>query len=170
MFVCPLLLLLQEEEEEEEEQQQLGHDEEDDDEAMHDADDAGPHMSYAADDGEPAADIPHKPAMTGVRGGAAPAAEVLWMCSAQLWQKATKMYSSSSSSNSGYNSCKDACRQCKEHKISMSCSTCHLTAGTGSDIRVLVCKLLPVQLVALHSRMPSLQRECGLDAAVASFS
>jgi hypothetical protein len=48
----PLLLLwLQEEEEEEEQQQQLGHDEDDDDEAMHDADDAGPHMGYAADDG-----------------------------------------------------------------------------------------------------------------------
>uniref|UniRef100_A0A383VQF5 SNU114 homolog n=1 Tax=Tetradesmus obliquus TaxID=3088 RepID=A0A383VQF5_TETOB len=44
----------QEEEEEDEQQQQLGHDEDDDDEAMHDADDAGPHMGYAADDeGDP---------------------------------------------------------------------------------------------------------------------
>jgi hypothetical protein len=49
--VRPLLLLLQEEEEEEEEEQQQQLDE-DDDEAMHDADEAGPHMGYAADDGE----------------------------------------------------------------------------------------------------------------------
>ncbi|KAF6263582.1 elongation factor EF-Tu-like protein [Scenedesmus sp. NREL 46B-D3] len=41
----------EEEEEEEQQQQQLVQDE-DDDEAMHDADDAGPHMGYAADDGQ----------------------------------------------------------------------------------------------------------------------
>jgi hypothetical protein len=58
LYSVILLLLLLQEEEEEDEQQQLGHDEDDDDdEAMHDADEAGPHMGYAADDGEGAAGI-----------------------------------------------------------------------------------------------------------------